>query len=380
MDKRKSFTLGCLHFAFVKGLPVEISSSEYEREITELLNKIEAVERIEVLENSDLEGKVSIEDAINLREGDFPAPYPMGFELSFDLYIPERFQKDIFKKYKRKPETYTEHFNVRIHYEYDTPICFVECLNPSELPQPSNAILVIRDFLNDRISQIDDRFELQRLGPSPFHANFYLLEHKIEDSPAPPEGDNFWEFISERSRITGYDLWMFYYNPDEFDSINEAQNLLYYQLAKEASVYYMIKMYQSQNLKKWTNIEKLAEEMFQRKTNSLKSKISRLFTEGSLLENLVLRLSQFESERLKINTMTQSSITNVLSVDRAVFLDDHIQKLNDSEYQYPSGQLRELIKFFDTQRTRILNTIAVIFAAIIGGMAGALITIFFSQP
>jgi hypothetical protein len=379
MNKRKSFTLGCLHFAFTKGFPLDISSSEYEREIIELLNKIEAVERLEVLSNTDLKGKSSIKDAINLTEGDFPVPYPMGFQLSFDLYIPERFQEDICKKYSCNPETFTEHFNVRIHYTYHAPICFVECLNSSEFPQPSNAIPVIRDFLNGRISQIDDRFELQRLGPTPFHANFYLLEHKPEDSPAPPEGDHFWEFISDCSRITGYDLWMFYYNPEEFDNISVAQNSLYYQLSEEASVYYLIKRHQSQNLKEWVNIENLAGEIFQRKTNSFKNKISRLFTEGSKIENLVLRLSQFESGRLIQNTINQTSISNVLGVDRAAFLDDHIHNLDDEEYQYPSEQLRELIKFFDSQRSRLLNSIAVVFAAIVGGMAGSLLTIFFSQ-
>ncbi|MCK4817403.1 hypothetical protein KA005_16655 [bacterium] len=381
MIKRKSFSLGCLHFAFTKGFPIEISGSDYEKEITALLNKIEAVERLEVLNKFDIQDtSFSIKKAMNFLHGDRPVPYPMGFELSFDLYIPERFQKDICKKYGLKPETFTEHFNVILLYEYYAPVCLVECLNPSEFPEPSNAIPIIRDFMNDRISQIDDRFELQRLGPSPFHADFYLLEHKPEDSPAPPEGDKFWRFISDRSRLTGYDIWLFYYNPEEFGDINEAQKALYHQLSNEASVYYFIKMHQLQNTKEWISIENLSEEIFQRKNNSYVKNMIRSFSDGSKIENLVLRMSQFESGRLRKNTTNQSAISNVLNVKRAVFLETDINNLADEEHKYPIEQLRELIKFFDSQRSRILNSIAVVFAAIVGGMTGSLLTIFFSQP
>lgn len=380
MSKRIAFSLGCLHFAYTKGFPFDISCSEYEIEIRDLLNKIEAVEHIEILSNSDFNKKGPIEGPISLTEGDYPVPYPMGFELNFKLFIPMRFQEDICKKYSRKPETFTEHFNVIINYEYHSPVCFIECIDPSEIPQPSTAISIIKDFLNDRISQIDDRFELQRLGPTPFHANFYLLEHNTEDSPPPPKGDNFWEFISNCLRMSGYDLWMFYYNPKEFDDINEAQNSLYYQLSNEASVYYMIERHQSQSLKEWERIEDLSGKIFQGETISLKRKMLRLVTEGSQLEKLVLRLSKFESEKLLTNTIIQKAITNVLNVDRAVFLDKHIHELNDSDYHYPSEQLMELIKFFDSQRTRIFNSIAVIFAAIVGGVTGTLLTIFYSKP
>ena len=381
MIKRKSFSLGCLHFAFTKGFPIEISGSDYEKEITALLNKIEAVERLKVLNKSEIQDtSFSIKKAMNFSDGDRPVPYPMGFELSFDLYIPKRFQENICKKYGRKPDTFTEHFNVILFYEYYAPVCFVECLNPSEFAEPSDAIPIIKDFINDRISQIDDRFELQRLGPSPFHADFYLLEHKPEDSPAPPEGDKFWRFISHCSRLTGYDVWLFYYNPEEFGDINEAQKALYNQLSNEASVYYLIRMHQAQNTNEWISIENLSEEIFQRKNNSYIRKIFRSFSDGSKIEHLVLRMSQFESSRLRKNTMNQSAISSVLNVERAIFLETDINNLADEEYKYPIEQLRELIRFFDSQRSRILNSIAVVFAAIVGGMAGSLLTMFFSQP
>lgn len=378
--KRKAFSVGCVHFAFTEGFPIEISASEYENEIVKSLNKMESVERLQVKDKSESTVKRTIEKEIDLTEGDQAEPYPLFFKISFDLYIPERLQLDICKKYTREPSTFTEHFNVTIIYEFYAPICFIECIKPSEFPDPSNAFVIIRDFLNDRFLQLGERFELQRLGPSPFHADFYLLEHQLEDSPEKPEDEKNWKFTHECSRRRGYDILLSYYNPDYFDNIEEAQDILYNKLAHELSTYYLTKRYHMQNLNAWISIEEKSNEIFRKENNNILKKIFNIFSDGKNIEDLVLQMSKFESERLHKNTITQKAISEILNIERTVFLEKEIKGLTDEEYVYPVKQLRELISFFDSQRSRIMNSIAVIFAAIMGGIIGSLFTIFFSQP
>jgi hypothetical protein len=141
-----------------------------------------AVENLDVHGDVDSPVKCRVPDVlpdIQVDLGCFPG---LGSDstVEFSLFIPHRVQADLFPS-GRLPNTLTEHFRVRVVGTFTgLPIAFVEPDNPTGIPEPSDAVIIVREFLVSQLAMNNSPLTLQILGPSPVHADFYVLDSEIE--------------------------------------------------------------------------------------------------------------------------------------------------------------------------------------------------------
>lgn len=109
---------------------------------------------------------------------------------------------------------------------------YIECLSATEDTLPSTAVQVVREFLTKEIQKTETFLEYDFLGPSPFHANFYLNESDtaIESS----------SFTLNEIKSRGYNTLKFNYNANKFKNEDKALKELQEALADELSFFYQL--------------------------------------------------------------------------------------------------------------------------------------------
>ena len=111
-------------------------------------------------------------------------------------------------------------FRIRISQSYHFPFAIIETLNPSKDNDPSNAVRIVREFLEKELTKEKSSFiRFECIGPSPFHLDCFI-------KPKEPEEDTYWLIEPEESIERGYDKITFYYNSKEIDNSDEALEYL----------------------------------------------------------------------------------------------------------------------------------------------------------
>jgi len=253
-----SFGVGCFHFGIRRSLPLTLKGTEYLEELRNRLEGIPNVDHIVVdsygISESDTtevnEPLTSIEEGYNF----FPPP-ASGFDVSFEIYIPHRIQ-DQLAPFDRKVFTCTERFRVYIRNPYFFPIAFVEAIEPSGDCQPSDAVVVVREFLQKHFDQLEqDGVGFDVLGPSPFHADFFLQAGTGSEKGYDNSGFRF-KPVYQR----GYDRMIFFFDASLYGEIDEARESLFCELGEEIGVFYrlehlnLMRMWQWQQLRDLRNV------------------------------------------------------------------------------------------------------------------------------
>jgi hypothetical protein len=180
MTEEISFGVGCFHFWPTAIPPFTLTIDEYADQLRETLESIPTISNIEIDADSATPDVPVTEKLLTLSDGEDFLPHPAFLDISFDVYIPYRIQEEITDEITTD-RTLTENFRVHIRYDYEAPLVFVELLNPSKLPDPSQAVQVVREYLNRQVNCSLRKVRFDALGPSPFHADFYIRPHEGED-------------------------------------------------------------------------------------------------------------------------------------------------------------------------------------------------------
>jgi len=126
--KLLSFGVGCFGFGVKKNPPFQLQGVEYMSQLQSALEKISTASNIVIEAENDFKTiSHKVEKKIPmLAEGNefFPTP-AMNLEISFEIYIPARIQKQLYEniEFKRKP---CEKFRVSVRNTYHFPVTFVE--------------------------------------------------------------------------------------------------------------------------------------------------------------------------------------------------------------------------------------------------------------
>lgn len=179
----KIFGVGCLNFSFKSGLDGEITVQEYTEEVRKSLEKLSTVRDVEIYFDEDVKNEnIDISLSSHMNDGDHCYPHILFFELSFGLYLPKRIQANITNCKPEYLDTNTDNFRVTIKHDWHGPFTIVECIGADSKASPSTAIQIVREYLKKEISTVSDILQLDYVGPSPFHADFYLSQDSTRKS------------------------------------------------------------------------------------------------------------------------------------------------------------------------------------------------------
>ena len=238
------FGVGCYHFGLKT--PIEISAENYIIALKDRLNKINTISDINVEFDEDgPDVTIKIDDDVgSFNDSGRSIPLLQFFRLSFSIYIPERIQRDLTKNiYPRCIGV--ENFKVTIEHDWYGPFTVVECIDSTDETNPSDAVVIIREFFKKEFHEDSGIIRFECLGPSPFHANFVLKESS-EELSTPIE--------TKIIKLRGYDHLEFLYRKSEYDDETAYDDVLE-ELASEFGLYYRLVAEERVRSNEWELLE-----------------------------------------------------------------------------------------------------------------------------
>ena len=303
-----------------------------------------------------------------------PAVFPDHaiFSLRFDLYIPFRIQRNIVGEYFNS-ETETEKFRIHIHYPYHTSVVLVELLDGGESLNPSTAVRIVREYLQTEINRLSSKLAFKFLGPSPFHADFW-----IEGYNTPNDAKSFFECNLLKS--LGYANITFRCCVENAEFKEHACEILLSELEHELDQFYNIRQSIMEDYHSWEPIETVAAQLFDQLGEKHDHQpFAQTFTRGRDLSKLNMELSKFEVEYIQRHHYAEKQCRELYARHIPGFLRTIVESELEDRPVFPIKQMKELVMFIESRRSKAIELLIVLIAALIAGVTGSVITLLFSS-
>ncbi|WP_153474989.1 hypothetical protein [Pseudomonas lactis] len=371
----KAFGVGCFHFSLKDDIDKEISGQEYINEITNTLKKLTTASEVTISFDEDIKDEKIDTSSPNprIREGDQCYPPINYFHLTFNIYIPSRIQAELINLSEKYLDTCTENFKITVRHEWYGPVSYIECLSATDNTVPSTAVQVVRKFLTKELQKMETFLEYDFLGPSPFHANFYLK--KIDAAIDDPS------FTLNETRSRAYNTLKFNYNPHKFKDEDKALEELQETLAEELSFFYQLNKNATFSLKKWGEIQDTTHSILelQEKTNK-KNIIKRTIEKPKLFQKAFKDIGLFKGHLIFMKGQVASNYAAIYkSGESETYLQEYIDQEISEHPEYPLNETSELIKYFDQKNSKTIELLTILSAGILGGIVGSTITTAFGS-
>lgn len=368
------FSVGCFHFGFHPKESLDFTGNDYISELKKALFSIPNIEDLEVDAFNDFKfQKFNSEASFDrLDEGSNFFPFPASsMEITFTLFIPKRVQNEI-KKHYDNISTSCERFVVTTYYTFHFPITIVKALTNSSDFDSSDGIIICREFLSEQFNKDENSIiKFECFGPSPFHSNFSLI---------PSSTDNKKKIYHERIPSQAYDDYLFYYSKHDFEDINDAFNHLIFNLEFQIGLFYLINHERLLRDKIWVKFYNEFQDTMDKYCNrGLFFNCYNIFKSASTLNNLMLDLISLEAHDLNLRYYLEKEVKESYLGDKPPELLPHLEISLSDLTKLPFLQVKEILAFLETRRSKRINVIMMFLSAIFGGAVGSLLIILFKN-
>ena len=261
----------------------------------------------------------------------------------------------------------TERFRIRTEYFYHGPVTVVECLDVEEPrpARPSDAVLVLRRYLMRKLAESDSDLRMEFMGPSPFHANFFVRVDEAEDSVGQVE----------RKAQLGYDVVEVRLPPDDF---GDAIEWFLHHAGNQLSFFYqMLRIERRRSIswqqieREWKNLHASVEEQ------SITGKVTSIYGRRRKIAKLVNQTMLFRANTMFEHRAGTSDRKDLLArEDVADCLREYVSDSFDEAFaEYPTSEVLEFARFYESRDAKWRDRIYFLLAAAMGGAIGAAMTI-----
>lgn len=378
MDSGIWLGIGCFHFGLKKSPPFRFEGSQYIGELRRVLQSISNIDKISV--DCEEEFKtLSIdlsEDLPNIQNGPGFFPTPLYMYIEFEVYIPFRIQAQLLGQEVRMLRTFSEKFKISIYHTYDFPVTFVEPLEPSQQATPSQAVRIVREFLDQEFKNSKSEYiRFEYLGPSPFHADCYI-------QPGKTQGDEEvdWTFRARHLPRRGYGNVVFEFNPTVFAEAADAREPIMAEIVHELGFFYWIRQSEVVKMHDWASILRSVGHLTTiQRMIWMKGFLQGFFVRARLISDAFTAITEFQMKEFDSRHYTQRRYRNLLidreELDFQTYIDDEIE----NRITYPSEEVRKLVTFFEGRRAKTVEAVVLLGSAAVAGAMGALLTRFLSN-
>lgn len=352
----KAFGIGCIYFGYKDENAEEIEDRDLF--LLDLKRRLEGVESVSEISFSNVTEK-PYGDLVGLKDslGDevlVPIVHG-GFQIAFDIFLPFRIQDAIYERCD------VETFHVDMVYGYELPVTLISYDWPEEEgdAQPSSAVVIARKYLEKKLT--DDKFVCAALGPSPFHANFALIEAKLD------EGVRLVDNSISRAGYAAIELIAPPATP-LLDAFLDAE------LENVFSIFYRLAYLRSQAISSHSAILDSAYGLLESgKPSNITAKIKIMWERGKTINSLnreifTERLLRLDMARLIADNERSEIIGSGAVLDR--HFDEHRSICSETSW----SSFSEIAKFFEERRQKALGNFTAIIAGIVGGGIGSVAT------
>lgn len=370
-----AFGIGSFHFGLHVAPIGQMKATEYVKILKGSLGSIKSISSINVdyTETKGEEIYEQTDSTPDLGEGEECFPYLEFFELSFEIYIPFRVQAEILECPQDFLTTTTERFRFKLINNYEGPVAFVECIGANRDSIPSDAVILLREYLTKELEAQSTSIRLETLGPSPFHANLFLLPQQTQKNKRQSGRS---PFQCSQQHQEGYDEIIFYYDNRVITDEEEAKEELFQAIDSELDLFYEIRRCEVCKMNDWQKIDVQLQRLLElQKAKTLWGWAKKMAKRGVLVNELVCSLSEFNGKNLFRDTSLNKSHASQYRAEEQ-FLKHYIDEELGERSKYPVSDVADLVKFIDERHGKTWKNIFVLFAAVLGGVVGSLVTIY----
>ena len=373
MSKQIRFEVGCFHFGVKKIPPFKFKGEDYIQELNKSLSSIPNIKKIKIT-CTDIQFKnTEIEITTKpppISDGPDYFPQPEFLTIEFQIHIPYKNQKDIYTKLERlgmrRPKKATEDFYVTIDYSYYFPVTFIELTNFSNEFFYHDAVFIVREFLTEKFNDnISEYIQFEDIGPSPFHANFFIVEKKDMKLD-----DNF--IITKIDASEPIKEVIFNFNKEFLEDkggIEEIKKYIFWLIINELGFFYKLIQIFKLHEKKWDDVQNVLDELISlQKEKGFKNYFKKMFFSSSKLNQLFLNIIEFESDLLSDHNYIRYNYDDTYDDLNKGYLKPFIdaEVKNVEEAKFATNQAREIFSLMENHRIKSTELLIVLFAALIG--------------
>lgn len=364
MKMNRAFGVGCFHFGYQKPTPFEFKASTYIEELRTALGSLQSIGDLSATceENYDYTATIE-EDQLSIKDGGL-FPYISFLEVVFSVFIPARVQDDTFPGESISARTTTEKFRVTTRHSFHGPVSFVECVDAEEECDPSSAVRLLRVYMSRQFSKVTSAVTFEALGPSPFHADFFIQAGASDMD----------EIRMEEVEQRGYNRITFFHAPSA-DS-GEVLESVQYEIGHELDLYYDIQRRSVEMMRKgdeliatWSQLQETAEIM-----PPLWNVRARLQLHRAA-RNLVLRALTLQAEFAVEERQIAHEIAETYRKGTPTYMEKYVRDRAERLPTYPIGSVLEWARHVEEGSFKQAEIIAVVLSAIGGGIVGSLATL-----
>lgn len=358
-----SFGVGCWDFGIQCQPSWQLPVNKYVALLTKGLEAVSSLNNLKIA--TELDGNTTISSEYAKKTNGQLAVFSHGivWNLEFDLYIPFRIQSELGDGHAQS-ETKTEHFRVHVRHAYHDAVAFVELVGAKVPPAPSFAMIVVREYLKKECQRSAHDLAFDFVGPTPFHADFHVESFAVPNKSGAA-------FEAKRIDSPGYSDITFSYCASSFPTALAALRELFDELREELGLFYRMCRDNSENYGRWAQIEHLMARVTRRPTRiSWRQRIQR----ARDLEELSISLARFEADQVSEEHATRKAFRGVYRGTGSAFLKAYVETEIEERPVFPTRPVTDLLAFIERRRSKALELLVVLGAAVVGGVTGALLT------
>jgi len=297
----------------------------------------------------------------------FPFPWEMGLQAQF--YIPRRVQRErLPDSIRRWVDPGVERFVLRMDYTHGTPIAIVIPVGATKLDQGQSAMIVVREFIHSELQDNAFLF-LDTVGPSPFHADFFVVPRSEDKEKGAPYD---FEHIHHRR---GPDELIFRYDKRVYDSAERALEDVLDAIDDQAQFFYSAMRGLQFDMVDWARLEGSVQSLIElHRQPGVAAVVKRLIGSSRAITETIIEVSQFETRQLFDRKGLESRYKAHFGEGEQAYLKPFLDAELTDAREYPARQTAELVRNFERWRTHTVDAIALLVSALLGGVIAALAT------
>jgi len=367
------FGVGSFHLYPIGDNIKTYTAQEYAEFLKSSLGKIDSISNITIFLDYDIKDDIIEFFEVDTGRDSKKPWYPQGLStttmgFSFDIYIPYRIQDEIHFESNMSQFTKTERFRVITKYGFYSQFSYIICVGSDIDAQGSEAVVVVRKFLEKKFS--DDKtigLGFYFIGPSPFHANFYIAP---KEEKTDLKGNEYYP-VAEIER--GYDKIVFHYDQNE-DKLDEIVRKVFRDIGDDLDLFYHLERERGFLLNKYIDTYNEIDEIINREIESSSPGFSNFFSKNNAIKKAIL--SNTKMEMIDIEKRFNFSLeTTRHNFSIGAPIKRYIDHVFDDQNPFPAAQFRDMLSFLDNRRRHFDTVTTTLIAAVFGGAIGGLIAL-----
>lgn len=364
----RAFGVGCFHFGYRRKAPFEFTVSDFMTELEKALGSVQSIGEISATYSESFDYSVNVEDEWKSLGDGHLFPHILFLRVDFSVFIPARIQDIIIPGESISNLTTTERFRVSIRHGFYGPVSYIECINPREECDPSSAVRLLREYMSKEFSKLDSSVTFEFLGPSPFHADFYVQGDEAEDS----------EIRMEELKQRGYNRINFFH--DSSSKPDEVLEFVLDELTHELDLYYDIVRRRvemmgkgEQLVEEWSKLQMTVEQMPAFWKVPAKIKLHRA------ARNLVLKVLTLKAEFAVNEREIARAVDDNYRKGTVIYMEKYVRNEAEELLNYPLDSILAWAQHIEQGSFKQTEIIAVVLSAIGGGIVASIATTLLSS-